>query len=188
MKLFVISDIHGSEEALDKALSWFEKERAEYLVILGDFLNHAPRNALPSGYSQMGVAKKLNLLKDKIIGIKGNCDSEVDQEVLRFPLLPMFMIMSSDKKFFFTHGHIYNAYNLPPMSKGDVLVHGHYHIPWLFEKDGVLVASPGSIAIPRGDSKPAYIVIEDGKLDIKSLDTGESIKKEVSKGERKEEY
>ena len=181
MKLFVISDIHGSEKALDRALELFKKEKADYLIVLGDILNHAPRNPLPDGYSQMGVANKLNAIKDRVIALQGNCDSEVDHEVLRFPLLPLFMVISGDKKFFFTHGHIYNASHLPPMNPGDYLVHGHFHITWFMEKDGVYIASPGSIAIPKGGSKAAYIIIDDGKLDIKSLETEESILEKVRK-------
>ena len=90
MKLFIISDIHGSLIAFEKALNQFEKENADYLVICGDFLNHGPRNNIPAGYDTKKLAEKLNSYKEKIIGIRGNCDSEVDQMILDFPMMAPF--------------------------------------------------------------------------------------------------
>ena len=183
MKFMVISDIHGSTYFLNIALEVFKKEQADNLIILGDFLNHAPRNALPKEYGPMNVVDLLNNVKDKVIAIKGNCDSEIDELLLKFPFMPMAMLISGDKKFIFTHGHIYNEDNLPAMNKGDYLIHGHFHIPWVKNIDGRIVASPGSIAIPRGNSTYSYMIIEDGTIDIKELLTEKSILEEVKVGE-----
>ena len=174
MKYMVISDIHGCVEYTNKAIEIFKKEEAHYLIILGDFLYHGPRNALHPTYNPMKVAELLNEMKDKIIAIHGNCDSEVDEMVLKFPLVNSMFIGVGKRRAFLTHGHIYNEAFHPNLNEGDILIHCHFHIPWLFDVDGVTIASPGSIAIPKNDSPNSYMIIDNDKIDIKNLD-GESI-------------
>ena len=86
MKLMFASDIHGSLPATERVLSLFAQSGAQWLVILGDVLNHGPRNALPEGYAPAQVAEKLNPYASRIIAVRGNCDSEVDQMLLHFPI------------------------------------------------------------------------------------------------------
>ncbi|MBC2856793.1 phosphodiesterase [Cetobacterium sp. 2A] len=177
MKIVVISDIHGSVHYLNKALKAFEKEQGDILLILGDELYHGPRNPLPKDYDPKEVAKCLNKLKDKIIAVRGNCDSEVDQMMLEYPIMGDYStIFWKKKRIFATHGHIYNKENLPPISNGDILIYGHTHIPLAEIKENVYILNPGSISLPKENNKNSYGVFENNSFEIKSLD-GEVIKK-----------
>ena len=179
MKLFFLSDIHGSVYYTKKALEAFEKEKADYLVILGDELYHGPRNPLPKGYDPKEVAELLNEYKNKIIAVRGNCDSEVDQMMLEYPLMSDYNIIFYNKKrIFVTHGHIYNKVNMPNITDGDVLIYGHTHIPLAEKKDGIYILNPGSISLPKQDNPNSYAVLEDDLFEIKDLDmkTFKSIK------------
>ena len=176
MKLFFISDIHGSIDDLNKVLELFEKEGADYLIILGDILYHGPRNPLPSNYNPQDVSKSLNVYKDKIIAIRGNCDSEVDQMLLEFPIMADFsQILLENKRFFLTHGHIYNENILPPLINKDILCHGHTHIPLAEEKNGIIIFNPGSITFPKENNKKSYGLYKENQLFVLDFD-GEVIK------------
>ena len=128
--MFFISDIHGSIYYAKKAVERFESENADYMVILGDILYHGARNPLPLEHNPKEVIALLNELKDMIIAVRGNCDSEVDEMVLEFPIMATYShILYNSRRFFLTHGHIYNEDNLPSLGKGDVFLYGHTHIP-----------------------------------------------------------
>lgn len=179
MKLMFVSDIHGSFHYAKKAIELFESEKADYLVILGDQLYHGPRNPLPQEYDPKKVSKLFNKYKHKIIAVRGNCDSEVDQMVLDYPIMGDYTtIFEHGKRIFATHGHIYDKWNLPDLSKGDVFIYGHTHIPLAEEQEGIYILNPGSIAIPKEDNPNSYAVLEDGMFEIKDLEgkTFESIK------------
>lgn len=136
MKLMFASDIHGSLPATERVLSLFAQSGAQWLVILGDVLNHGPRNALPEGYAPAQVAEKLNQYASRIIAVRGNCDSEVDQMLLDFPITaPWQQVLMENSRLFLTHGHLFSPENLPALAAGDVLVYGHTHIP-VAEKRG----------------------------------------------------
>ena len=96
MKLFIASDIHGSAFWCRKMLEAFEKSKADKLVLLGDILYHGPRNDLPKEYEPKQVIAMLNPLKDKILCVRGNCDTEVDQMVLDFPVLADYCWIYAD--------------------------------------------------------------------------------------------
>jgi putative phosphoesterase len=120
MKIFFMSDIHGSLYYTKKALESFKKENADYIAILGDELYHGARNPLPEEYNTKEVTKLLNEYSDRIIAIRGNCDSEIDELVLDFPMMSTYsVILYGDRRLFLTHGHIYNEDNLPKLRKGD---------------------------------------------------------------------
>lgn len=171
MKLFIISDIHGSLYYLKKVMEIFEKENYDKLVILGDELYHGPRNPLPKDYSPKEVIEILNKYKDKIIAVRGNCDSEVDQMVLSYPIMSDYsMIYLGNKRVFLTHGHIYNIDNPLPMSKGDILLHGHFHIPMIEKKDERYFFNPGSISLPKNNSNHSFAILDETKFQIKDLD------------------
>ncbi|MGL5961019.1 MAG: phosphodiesterase, partial [Cetobacterium sp.] len=126
MKIFVISDIHGSSYFLKKALEAFHKEKADQILILGDELYHGPRNPLPIDYNPKEVVEILNKYKEKIIAVRGNCDSEVDQMLLEYPIMSDYsIIFLNGKKIFATHGHIYNEDKMPNLSAGNILIYGH---------------------------------------------------------------
>lgn len=171
MKVFFMSDIHGSFYYLEKAISRFKAEKANYIVILGDELYHGARNDLPEGYNPKKVTKLLNEYSDKIIAVRGNCDSEVDEMVFDFPIMSTYStILYNNKRLFLTHGHIYGEENMPKLSKGDVLLYGHTHIPVVKEKDGIFIINPGSISIPKENNPHSYAVLEDNLFEIKDLD------------------
>lgn len=172
MKIFFISDIHGSIDCLNKAMEQFRKEEADYIVVLGDALYHGPRNNIPSSYNPKEVVEVLNTYKDKIIAVRGNCDSEVDQMLIKYPMMCDYsIILHKGKRLFLTHGHIYNRENLPNIGRGDILVHGHTHIP-VAEKmeNGIIVFNPGSITIPKENNPNSYGVLEGNMLKVKDLE------------------
>ena len=170
MKLMFASDIHGSLPATERVLSLFEQSGAQWLVILGDVLNHGPRNALPEGYAPAQVAEKLNLYASQIIAVRGNCDSEVDQMLLQFSITaPWQQVLLQKCRLFLTHGHLFGPDNLPVLATGDVLVYGHTHIT-VAEKQGSIVHfNPGSVSIPKGGYAPSYGMLEDNQLRVIAL-------------------
>ena len=111
MKYLIISDIHGSSKYLKLVLD--KVKNFDNLIILGDILYHGPRNNLPDEYNPKEVIKILNSISDKIIAVRGNCDAKVDLMVLDFEIEDHLFIKLNDKKFFLTHGDIYNKGNLP---------------------------------------------------------------------------
>ena len=151
MKLMFASDIHGSLPATERVLSLFAQSGAQWLVILGDVLNHGPRNALPEGYAPAQVAEKLNPFASRIIAVRGNCDSEVDQMLLHFPLTaPWQQVLLENSRLFLTHGHLFGPVILPSLGAGGVWVYGHTHFPGA-EKGGEFYrVNRGSVSIPKG--------------------------------------
>lgn len=179
MKLFFISDIHGSIYYLKKALERFEEEKADYMVILGDILYHGARNPLPLEYSPKEVINLLNSLADKIIAVRGNCDSEVDEMVIDFPIMATYSnILYKNRRIFLTHGHIYNENNMPPLRDGDLLIHGHTHIPRGDKKDKIYIINPGSITLPKESNPHTYGILDNDTFIIKTLEG--KIFKEIS--------
>lgn len=171
MKLIVISDIHGSLKYTKNAIEIFNREEGDYLLILGDILYHGPRNPLPEEYNPKEVAEVLNQYSDKIIAVRGNCDSEVDQMLLDFPCMGDYsIVLYNDKRLFLTHGHIYNENKLPNISKKDIMIHGHTHILGYSREDGIAIINPGSISYPKENNPHSYGVIEEDTFYIKTLE------------------
>ena len=171
MKWFVASDIHGSAYYCKLLLDRFEAENADKILFLGDILYHGPRNDLPKDYAPKEVIAMLNPLKDKIICVRGNCDTEVDQMVLDFPILADYGIISvKDKIIYATHGHKFNPENLPPLGSGDILLCGHTHIPKCDVNNGYIYMNTGSVSIPKENSHHGYMTIEEGEFLWKDLD------------------
>ncbi len=171
MKYFIASDIHGSAYYCEKMLESFRKESADKMLLLGDILYHGPRNDLPKDYAPKKVIEMLNALKDKILCVRGNCDTEVDQMVLQFPILAEYCIISHNNTMIFaTHGHKFNTSNLPPLNDGDVLLHGHTHVPKCEKFESITYLNPGSVSIPKEDSHHGYMIFEDGNFTWKDFD------------------
>ena len=171
MKWMIASDIHGSAYYCRELLAAFEREGAQKLMLLGDVLYHGPRNDLPRDYAPKEVIAMLNAIKEKLLCVRGNCDTEVDQMVLEFPVLADYAILvAGERMIYATHGHVYNENKLPPLQKGDVLMHGHTHVPKCVEHEDYLYINPGSVSIPKESSAHSYLILEDGKLTWKSLD------------------
>ena len=170
MKLMFASDIHGSLPATERVLSLFAQSDARWLVILGDILYHGPRNALPEGYAPAQVAERLNPLASQIIAVRGNCDSEVDQMLLHFPITaPWQQILTENQRLLLTHGHLYGPDNLPPLAAGDVLVSGHTHLPLAEKRGEIFLFNPGSVSIPKGGNVASYGMLDGDKLQVFAL-------------------
>ncbi|MEW8956177.1 phosphodiesterase [Clostridium sp.] len=171
MSLFFISDIHGSIYYLRKALEAYEREKCNNIIILGDILYHGPRNIIPEGYNPKEVIEVLNTLKDRIIAVKGNCDSEVDEMVLNFPILSEYgVIFYNGRRVFITHGHKYNEDNPITSIEGDIVISGHTHLPRGERIKGVYYINPGSITLPKENNKHSYGLIKDDSFFIKDLE------------------
>jgi len=171
-KLLIASDIHGSAFYCRQLILAFERENADRLLLLGDVLYHGPRNALPKEYNPKDAAEMLNKIKDRILCVRGNCDSEVDQMMLSFPILADYCILYAENRLIFaTHGHKYNTASLPPLSRGDILLHGHTHIPAFSEfGEENLYLNPGSVSIPKDGSENGYMTLCGGVFTWKTLD------------------
>lgn len=168
MKLLIASDIHGSVIAAEKLKEIFLNGSFNKLIILGDFLYHGPRNPIPFGYSPMEVAAVLNSIKENIIAVRGNCDAEVDQMVLDFPLCDTFKeILVDNKTFFLTHGH--KITSLDRIEKCDVFLSGHTHIPLMEKNCDTVVLNPGSPTLPKGGSVESYMTYDGGIFKLFSL-------------------
>ena len=171
MKLMIASDIHGSEYYCKKLIEAVKLENPDKLLLLGDILYHGPRNDLPKDYNPKKVISLLSDYKDIILCVRGNCDTEVDQMVLPFPILADYAVLFIDgTTIYATHGHNYNEDNLPPSTKGDILLCGHTHIPAKRVYENYTYINPGSVSIPKENSKHSYIILENGEFVWKSLD------------------
>ena len=171
MKYFIASDIHGSAYWCAKMLEKFNDSGAEKLILLGDILYHGPRNDLPRDYAPKKVIEMLNPLKDRIYAVRGNCEAEVDQMVLDFPVLADYaLLVLNGHTIFATHGHLFNEDKLPPISNGEALLHGHTHLlkAEKLERDGVpfFHLNPGSVSIPKGGNPNTYAILEDDTFTV----------------------
>ncbi len=173
MKWMIASDLHGSAYYCRKMLEAFEREGADRLFLLGDLLYHGPRNDLPQEYAPKEVIPLLNGKKEKLLCVRGNCDAEVDQMVLEFPVLADYAVLPVGRRLIYaTHGHIYHVKNLPPLAPGDVLLHGHTHVPaWTEFGQGNLYLNPGSVSIPKENSPHSYMTLEENTMQWKELES-----------------
>lgn len=173
MKWMIASDLHGSAYYCRKMLEAFEREGADRLFLLGDLLYHGPRNDLPQEYAPKEVIPLLNGKKEKLLCVRGNCDAEVDQMVLEFPVLADYAVLPVGQRLIYaTHGHIYHVKNLPPLAPGDVLLHGHTHVPaWTEFGQGNLYLNPGSVSIPKENSPHSYMTLEENTMQWKELES-----------------
>lgn len=185
MRYLILSDIHGGKLELQYALSFFDKMHCNYLVLLGDLLNHGPRNQVPADYSPMEVAPQLEAYKEKIIAVRGNCDSEVDQMVFPFPCMAPYgwiLIPTSHGtvRVFITHGHLYRYETDDERARiglrpGDIVLSGHTHVAGIFKKtSGVVNVNPGSTTIPKGNTQAGFAVMDESGIYLYNL-KGESV-------------
>ncbi len=172
MKILIASDIHGDLNSAERIAAAYTAEAADRLLILGDLLYHGPRNDLPASYAPKKVIELLNGLGNDILTVRGNCDTEVDQMVLNFPILADYAFIEADGlRMFVTHGHRFNMQTPPPLRKGDILLHGHTHVACAVEfGDGNMYINPGSPSIPKENTPAGYIVYENRTFSFRSLD------------------
>lgn len=171
MKLMIASDIHGSAYYCQKLMDAYRQEKADKLLLLGDLLYHGPRNDLPKDYNPKEVIVMLNAIKHEILCVRGNCEAEVDQMVLEFPVMADYiMLYVEGLTIFATHGHLYHENNLPPLKKGDVLLHGHTHVSGIRSVGDLTLVNPGSVSIPKENTQHSYMILEQGEFVLHNLD------------------
>lgn len=177
MKYIIVSDIHGSLPRLEKVLSFYANNMYDMLIILGDIMNYGPRNGQPEGLDVIGIANRLNSMAGKIVAVRGNCDSEVDQMLLSFPIMSDYaLLVAEGKRIFLTHGHKYCEGQKPPLGI-DAFFYGHTHLWKLEKQNDVLVCNTGSITFPKGGNVPTFVTIEeDMQVVIRDLE-GNPLKK-----------
>lgn len=169
MRYMIASDIHGSWPRLQRLLQHFDTMKTDMLLLLGDILNYGPRNGVPVGMDAPAIAEALNGLRDRIVAVRGNCDSEVDQMLLHFPIMSDYtMIVDNGVRLFLTHGHIYDETNMPTAAC-DAFIYGHTHLWKLENAGGKVVCNTGSITFPKGGNVPTFATFEGGRLRIHSL-------------------
>lgn len=174
MKWLIASDIHGSAVYCGQLLEAFSREKAERLLLLGDLLYHGPRNSLPEGYSPKDVISLLNGKKERLFCVRGNCEAEVDQMVLEFPVLAEYCLLEVKGRLVFaTHGHRFHLEAPPALGQGDILLHGHTHVPAKDCSKGFWYLNPGSVSIPKEGSPRSYMTLEEDGFHWKRLDGAE---------------
>ena len=176
MKYLIASDLHGSIHYTNILIDRFNDENAQKLVLLGDLYYHGPRNALPLDYNTMECASLLNQYTDKIIAIRGNCDAEVDQMISDFRFIPSYEMDINEKKFFFSHGHLYNRSNHPD-TPFDILMYGHEHTGYIIQDNGKIYINTGSVSLPKNNTPHSYVLIDKSNIVLKELES----KKEIAK-------
>lgn len=170
MKYMLLSDIHGSIGRLERALDFYAAEHCDMLLLLGDIINYGPRNRIPDDINPAAVAARLNAMSSDIVAVRGNCDSEVDQMLLKFPVMADYaVVVDGCRRIFITHGHIYNEDNMP-VCRHDVFVYGHTHLWKLERHDGCVVCNTGSVTFPKEDREPTFALYDDGVMTIRRLD------------------
>ncbi len=171
MKIMIASDIHGSYACCKKLFEKFEEKNCNLMLLLGDLLYHGPRNDLPMEYDCKKVASLLNSYKEKIVAIRGNCDGEVDQMMLEFPILSENAVINSDGfTLYATHGHKFAPLAPFPVPNGSIVVYGHTHIPTDKIIEGIRYVNPGSVSIPKNKSDRGYAIFEKGVFVWENLD------------------
>ena len=172
MKIVIASDLHGSAFYAQKLMDICYKEDADKLILLGDIYNHGPRNKLPKDYNPMKVAEILNGVKENLIVIKGNCDSEVDKMISEFSVVEDMVLLSGDKSIYLTHGHVYNKDNMPK-TKFDAMIYGHFHTGFIEKIGETIVVNTGSLSLPKNDTPNSYVMLEGNSLILKDLERKE---------------
>ena len=183
MKLMIASDIHGSAKWCERMLEAWRREAPGRLVLLGDLLYHGPRNDLPEAYAPKAVIAMLNGVAPHLLCVRGNCEAEVDQMVLDFPVMADYSVLFVDgHALYATHGHVWGEDNPPPLQPGDVLLCGHTHVPCCRRHDGFIYVNPGSVSIPKQNTPHSYALLEDGMMVLKDLDGGEFLRERLWEG------
>lgn len=173
MKYLFASDIHGSAHWCGKLLDAYRAEQADRLVLLGDILYHGPRNDLPEEYAPKQVAAMLNEYSHEILAVRGNCDAEVDQLLLEFPIMADYAVLevycAQSLLIYLTHGHKNNIDNPLPIGPDNVIIYGHTHQPLDETRNGIRFLNPGSVSLPKNNTPHGYLVLENGVFTPKIL-------------------
>lgn len=172
MKYLVVSDIHGSLSGAEALEESFQYHNADAILSLGDILYHGPRNDLPEDYTPKKVIEIIKKYTEEIITVRGNCDGEVDEMVLGFPILSTTNYFFLGKhKVCMSHGHVFGPDHLPPLAKDDIFLSGHTHIPTAYQNENdIYLLNPGSISLPKENHPRSYAVLDETSFTIYKLD------------------
>ena len=171
MNWLIASDIHGSAKWAEQLVRRFDECGADRMLLLGDILYHGPRNALPEDYDPPRVAAMLNARAERICCVRGNCDSEVDQMMLSFPITSDYLyIPVGSRMCFATHGHVYSEQNMPRLAGGDLFLFGHIHVPRCEQKGDITILNPGSVSIPKENSRHSYMMLDGMRFSWHTMD------------------
>lgn len=174
-KLLIASDLHGSAYYTRLLMDRIAEEKADRILLLGDLLYHGPRNDLPRAYAPKEVITMLNSIKNEVLCVRGNCDTEVDQMVLDFPIMADYAVLfAGGHTIYASHGHHFNESSPPPLKKGDILLNGHTHVPVFHVREDFIFMNPGSVSIPKDGSCHSYMTLEDGNFFWKDVESGKS--------------
>lgn len=174
-KLLIASDLHGSAYYTRLLMDRIREEKADRILLLGDLLYHGPRNDLPRDYAPKEVITMLNSIKNEVLCVRGNCDTEVDQMVLDFPIMADYAVLfAGGHTIYASHGHHFNESSPPPLKKGDILLNGHTHVPVFHVREDFIFMNPGSVSIPKDGSCHSYMTLEDGNFFWKDVESGKS--------------
>ncbi len=172
MKLLFASDIHGDAVDCENLKNKFFEEKADYMVLCGDLLYHGPRNDLPKNYAPKKVIEILNSMSEYIMAVRGNCDGEVDQMVLDFPILSDYLVIFDNNiRMYITHGHIFNNENKLKIKDNDIMICGHTHILAMEKRENYIYLNPGSVTIPKENNPKTYMIYENKKFSIKDFNS-----------------
>ncbi len=169
MKFLIASDLHGSSYYAKQVVENAKKFSADKIILLGDIYNHGPRNPLPKDYNPMAVSEILNSVKENLLVVKGNCDSQVDTLISEFDFIENLCLISGGKTFYLTHGHVNNK-DLPTKTKFDFVVYGHFHTGFIEPKDGTIYVNAGSVSLPKNNTPSSFVLVEDGSLKLMDID------------------
>ncbi len=171
MKLLIASDIHGSAYYCRKLLTVYEAVKPDRMLLLGDILYHGPRNDLPRDYAPKEVIAMLNPLADKLLCVRGNCDTDVDQMVLDFPILADYAVLyDGERELYATHGHHVTPETPPHLAEGSILLGGHTHVAEIRDCGTFRYVNPGSVSIPKGGTDRGCLLYENGTFTRFSLE------------------
>ena len=174
-KLLIASDLHGSAYYTKLLMDRIGEEKADRILLLGDLLYHGPRNDLPRDYAPKEVITMLNSIKNEVLCVRGNCDTEVDQMVLDFPIMADYAVLfAGGHTIYASHGHHFNESSPPPLKKGDILLNGHTHVPVFHVREDFIFMNPGSVSIPKDGSCHSYMTLKDGNFFWKDVESGKS--------------
>ena len=180
MKLMIASDIHGSAYWCAKLLEAYKNEGAQRMLLLGDLLYHGPRNDLPQEYAPKQVIEMLNGIREQLLCVRGNCEAEVDQMVLKFPVMADYCALPIGENILYaTHGHNHGETNPPPMGENGILLCGHTHVPCCNRHETFTYLNPGSTSIPKNGSAHSYAVLEGSTMIWKDLAGGEYMRENL---------
>ena len=173
-RILFFSDSHGALPSMQALRARVEADSPDLVCFLGDALYHGPRNNLPADYDTKRAAEEFNAMAERIVAVRGNCDAEIDQYMLLFPILgPYATVLAGDVRLFLSHGdHWGPDEQLPLLPPGSIVATGHTHVPVIRRVAGLWCFNPGSIAIPKGGSEPSYALLDGRDLSLRRLADG----------------